>query len=219
MKDIHWWKMNYEGIWPWNEYDQYDQWWKWTFEGQHRHSSSTRHFHQNHHVVLVVSWSNCQNFNLKFNFKQLCPLKSQNPTYGSQVMAIWNKMRCPPPLNEKIILSRRDLSPRDKIIFSWWMVQAESNVIKKWRFCWLHPPRELLVVSSSQNSNDRQLPPPHHEIIILSRGDIGKKMPPPHHEKIILSCRDKFQMKKNCPHPTTRKLFCLVMTNLNWKKK
>ena len=67
-----------------------------------RHSSSTRHFHQNHHVVLVVSWSNCQNFNLKFNFKQLCPLKSQNPTYGSQVMAIWNKMRCPPPSTRKL---------------------------------------------------------------------------------------------------------------------
>ena len=98
------------------------------------------------------------------------------------------------------------------------MVQAESNVIKKWRFCWLHPPRELLVVSSWQISNDRQLPPPHHEIIILSRGDIGKRMPPPHHEKIILSRRDKFQMKKNYLHPTTRKLFCLVVTNFKWKK-
>ena len=41
---------------------------------------------------LVVSWSN---FNSKFNFKQLCPLKSQNPTYGSQVTAI----SAPPGLN------------------------------------------------------------------------------------------------------------------------
>ena len=39
---------------------------------------------------LVVSWSN---LNSKFNFKQLCPLKSQNPTYGSQVTAI----SAPPP--------------------------------------------------------------------------------------------------------------------------
>ena len=76
-----------------------------------RHSSSKHHFGQNHHVVLVVSWSNCQNFNKKLNFKQLCPLKSQNPTYGSQVTAISNKMKWP-----------TFMSRRDKIIFSWWMV-------------------------------------------------------------------------------------------------
>ena len=33
------------------------------------HSSRKRHFGQIHHMVLVVSWSNCQNFNQKFNFK------------------------------------------------------------------------------------------------------------------------------------------------------
>ena len=60
------------------------------------HSSSTRHFGRNHHVVLVVSWSNCQNFNQKFNFKQLCPWKSQNPSYGSKVMAILDKNKMLP---------------------------------------------------------------------------------------------------------------------------
>ena len=59
-----------------------------------RHSSSTRHFGRNHHVVLVVSWSNCPNFNQKFNFKLLCPLKNKNPTYGSKVTAISNTIRC-----------------------------------------------------------------------------------------------------------------------------
>ena len=81
-----------------------------------RHSSSSRQFHQNHHMVLVVSWSNCQNFNQKFNFKQLCHWKSQNPTSGSQVTAISNKI-CPP-----------SMSRRDKMIFSSCMVQADSNV-------------------------------------------------------------------------------------------
>ena len=98
------------------------------------------------------------------------------------------------------------------------MVQAESNVIKKWRFCWLHPPRELLV-SSSQISNDRQLPPPHHEIIILSRGDIGKRITHPTTRKLFCLVVTNLKWKKNYLHPTTRKLFCLVVTNLGWKKK
>merc|ERR1711954_380990 len=40
-------------------------------------------------------------------------------------------------------------------------------------------------------------------------------MGPPHHEKISWSRRDKFQMKKSCPHPTTRKSRGLVVTNSN----
>ena len=99
------------------------------------------------------------------------------------------------------------------------MVQVESNVIKKWRFCWLHPPREHLVDLSSQISNDRQLPPPHHEIIILSRGDIGKRMPPPHHEKIILSRRDKFQMKKKLPPPHHEKIILSRRDKSGMKKE
>ena len=150
-----------------------------------RHSSSTSQFHQNHQVVLVVSWLNCQNFSQKFNFKPLCPWKSQNLTYGFQVTNISNKIKCPP-----------SMSRRDKIIFSLWMVQADSNVIKKWRFCWLHPQWENYFVSSWQISNEKKLAPPHHEKIILSGGDIGK----------------------NYPHPTMRKLFGLVVTNFNSKK-
>ena len=50
-----------------------------------------RHFGRNHHVVLVAS---LPNFNQKFNFKLLCPLKNKNPTYGSKVTAISNKIRC-----------------------------------------------------------------------------------------------------------------------------
>ena len=64
----------------------------------------------------------------------------------------------------------------------------------------------------------KKCPPPHHEKIILSRGEIEKQLPPPHHEKIILSRRDKSQKKKKYPQPTTRKLFCLVVTNLKRKK-
>ena len=70
------------------------------------------------------------------------------------------------------------------------MMQAESNVIKMWRFCWLHPPRENDFVSSWQISNEKKLPPPLHKKIILSRGDREKQIAPPHHEKIILSCGD-----------------------------
>ena len=120
---------------------------------------------------LVVSWSN---FNSKSYFKQLCPLKSQNPTYGSQVTAI----SAPPPgLNRVKMKWPTSMSRRDKIIFSWWMVQAGSNDIKKWRFCWLHPPRKNYFVSSWDK----------------------KTLPPPHHEKIILSRRDTFQNIKQVP--------------------
>ena len=51
------------------------------------------------HAILdeITTWcslSNCPNFNQKFNFKLLCPLKHKNPTYGSKVTAISNKIRC-----------------------------------------------------------------------------------------------------------------------------
>ena len=45
-----------------------------------------------------------------------------------------------------------------------------------------------------------------------------KKLSPPHHEKISWSRGGKFQQKKNCPHPTTRKFRGLVVTNFKWKK-
>merc|ERR1711954_279510 len=53
------------------------------------------------HAILdeITTWcslcslSNCPNFNQKFNFKLLCPLKYKNPTYGSKVTAISNKIR------------------------------------------------------------------------------------------------------------------------------
>ena len=36
-----------------------------------------------------------------FNFKQLRPWKSQNPTYGSQVTAISHKIKCTPPCHDE----------------------------------------------------------------------------------------------------------------------
>ena len=62
------------------------------------------------------------------------------------------------------------MSQQDKMIFPWWMVQADSNVIKS----------EYFIGST------------HHEKISLSVMTTNeKKLPPPHHEKIILSCGDR----------------------------
>ena len=58
------------------------------------------------------------------------------------------------------------------------MVQADSNVIKKWRLCWLLPQRENYFVSSWQISNEKKIGSYPNEKIILSRGDIEKKIAP-----------------------------------------
>ena len=135
---------------------------------EHGYSCSKRHFGQNHHIVLVVSWSNCQNFNKKFNFKLLSPLKNQNPSYGSKVTAIWNnKTNSPPPTTRKL--------------FGLVVTNLE------WKKIAPTPLREHLVVSSWQISNKKKLTPPHHKKIILSRGDIKKKCSTPPGENYFVS--------------------------------
>ena len=97
------------------------------------------------------------------------------------------------------------LSRRDKTIFSWWMVSADSNVIIKRRFCWLHPPQEYYLVSSRQIYHPKKLnwPNPPWDNLVVSSWQISneKKVPPPHHKIILSSCHDKFQIQKNCCKP------------------
>ena len=188
-------------------------------------------------MVLVVSWSNCQNFSQKFNFKLLSPSKNQNLSYGSKVTAISNnkkrsscykfqikknsphpptrtsrglvvtnfkwKKNCPHPTTRKLFCLVVT-SPRDKIIFSLWMEQADSNKItNKFQMKKKNCPHPTTRTSRG---------------LVVTNFKWKKKLSPPHHEKIIWSRGDKFQMKKSCPHPTTRTSCCLVVTNLNYKK-
>ena len=114
------------------------------------------------------------------------------------------------------------------------MVQADSNDIKKWKFCWLHPPGENYFVSSWHIKKIAPTPPrdnyfvswwlikkiaptPPRDNYFVSSWQISneRKLSSPHHEKITLSRGD---IEKKCPHPTTRKLFCLVVTNLKYTK-
>ena len=78
------------------------------------------------------------------------------------------------------------MSPRDKIIFLWWMVQADSNVIKKRRFCWLHPPRENYFISLWQISNEKELAPPP-ETYFVSWWRRKKIVPTPPRENYFVS--------------------------------
>ena len=57
-------------------------------------------------ILDEITCSNCQNFNQKFYFKLLSPLKNQNPSYGSKVTAISdNKKKFPfTPHHEKLHL-------------------------------------------------------------------------------------------------------------------